>query len=68
MTERMNGAGPDPRPQMKAIKASLDQLHGEAAARDLPLAATLIGAASEAIADEISICIVTTSGYAAHNV
>ena len=67
MTERMNGAGTDPRPQMQAMKDSLDQLHGEAAARDLPLAAALIGAASEAISDEIVGRIATASDFAAHD-
>ena len=67
MTERMNGAGTDPRPQMQGMKDSLDQLHGEAAAQDLPLAAALIGAASEAISDEIVDRIATASDFAAHN-
>ncbi len=39
---------------MKAIKGCLDQLVEEAAASQMPLAAMLIGAASEAIADDIS--------------
>ena len=65
MTEQLNGEGSGPRPQIQAIKVCLDQLHGEATAHDLDLAATLIGAASEAIADEISYRTTTTLDHAA---
>ncbi len=54
MTKRINEDDPDSGLKVQGIKACLDQLHDEATDRGLTIAAVLIGAASEAIADEIT--------------
>lgn len=53
MATKRKGAPTDPLVDMRAIMTCLDELGDHATAQGLPLAATLIGAASRAIADEI---------------
>ena len=54
MARKIEYNGSDLRSDMRAIRACLDQIHDEVAERGMTIAATLIGAASEAIADEES--------------
>lgn len=42
-----------PHAEILALKACLEELEGHAAANGMPLAANLIGAAADAITDEI---------------
>ena len=53
MATRYDGAPTDPLVDIRAMQVCLDELGDHAAARGMTLAATLIGAASRAIADEI---------------
>ncbi len=53
MATESNGGTNDRENDIRAIKACLDRLGGDAEAHGLTLAANLIGAASRAIADEI---------------
>jgi len=53
MATRLKVGGNAPAGDIQALKVCLDELGDHAAANGLPLAATLIGAAARAIADEI---------------
>ena len=53
MATRYDGAPKDPLVDIRAMQVCLDELGDHAAATGMTLAATLIGAASRAIADEI---------------
>ena len=53
MATRPKVGGNSPFGDMQALKMCLDELGHHAATNGLPLAATLIGAAARAIADEI---------------
>jgi len=53
MATRYDGAPTDPLVDIRAMQVCLDELGDHAAANGLTLAATLIGAASRALADEI---------------
>ena len=68
MAKRTKSEGSGPRPQLKAIKVRLDQLHGAATVHDMTIVATLIGAASEAVADEMSQRNVVTFDNSYHYV
>ena len=53
MMKRHKVGGADLNSEIQALKVCLDELGDHAAAKGLPLAANLIGAASRAVADEI---------------
>jgi hypothetical protein len=53
MMKRPKVEGADLNNDIQALKVCLDELGDHAAAKGLPLAANLIGAASRAVADEI---------------
>jgi hypothetical protein len=53
MATRSDGAPTDPLVDIRAMQVCLDELGDHATANGLSLAATLIGAASRAIEDEI---------------
>ena len=63
MGNRTHHAGSESQLGMQSIKACLDQLHDEASAHGITIAALLIGAASEAIADAISEKTEMTSDF-----
>ena len=54
MAKKMEYNGSNLRADMRGLRACLDQIHDEVAGHGMPIAATLIAAASEAIADEVS--------------
>ena len=54
MAKKIEYNGSGLRADMRGIRACLNQIHDEVAGHGMTIAATLIAAASEAIADELS--------------